>query len=126
MKNSSNRSYNSSWLIATGIVILAGWYLLFNQHPAQNNKSSVYIEPTVLIDHPRISTPSSINIDPPTYTDTTDYAPLTFHGYTCTQDCSGHEAGYNWAENKGITDPDDCGGNSNSFIEGCRSYAEEN
>jgi hypothetical protein len=50
----------------------------------------------------------------------------TFHGNTCTDDCSGHEAGYNWAEEKGITDPDDCGGNSNSFIEGCQSYAEEN
>jgi len=50
----------------------------------------------------------------------------TFHGNTCTGDCSGHEAGYEWAEEKGITDPSDCGGNSNSFIEGCKSYAEEN
>jgi len=57
-----------------------------------------------------------------------DYKPSgqTFHGYDCTEDCSGHEAGYDWAEEKGITDPDDCGGNSNSFIEGCRAYAEEN
>jgi hypothetical protein len=43
----------------------------------------------------------------------------------CTVDCSGHEAGYAWAEDKGITDPDDCGGKSWSFIEGCRAYAEE-
>lgn len=49
----------------------------------------------------------------------------TFKGYACTQDCSGHEAGYNWAEEKGIDDPSDCGGNSNSFIEGCEAYAEE-
>jgi len=49
----------------------------------------------------------------------------TFRGYNCTQDCSGHEAGYNWAEEKGITDPDDCGGNAHSFIEGCIAYAEE-
>jgi len=48
-----------------------------------------------------------------------------FKGYPCTVDCSGHEAGYEWAEDKGITDPDDCGGNSNSFIEGCQAYAEE-
>jgi hypothetical protein len=26
----------------------------------------------------------------------------------------------------GITDPDDCGGNSQSFVEGCQAYAEEN
>ena len=49
----------------------------------------------------------------------------TYKGYECTDDCSGHEAGYEWAQRKGITDPDDCGGNSVSFIEGCRSYAGE-
>lgn len=57
--------------------------------------------------------------------DTTDDG-LTFHGYDCTQDCSGHEAGYAWAEQHDITDPDDCDGKSESFIEGCRAYAEEN
>ena len=49
----------------------------------------------------------------------------TFEGKGCTQDCSGHEAGYAWAEDKGITDPDDCGGKSWSFIEGCRAFAEQ-
>jgi len=50
----------------------------------------------------------------------------TFHGYACTKDCSGHRAGYEWAERKGIADPDDCGGKSLSFIEGCRAYAVGN
>lgn len=59
---------------------------------------------------------------PPTHT----YAPpASFRGYRCTNDCSGHEAGYEWGEENGIDDPDDCDGNSESFIEGCRSYAEE-
>lgn len=53
------------------------------------------------------------------------YARSTFRGYDCVDDCSGHEAGYEWAEDKGIDDPDDCGGNSQSFIEGCKAYAEE-
>lgn len=44
--------------------------------------------------------------------------------YGCTQDCSGHNAGYAWAEQNDIVDPDDCGGNSQSFIEGCQDYAE--
>lgn len=44
----------------------------------------------------------------------------------CTQDCGGHNAGYQWAEDNGITDPGDCDGNSDSFIEGCEAYAEEN
>jgi hypothetical protein len=47
----------------------------------------------------------------------------TFHGYECLDDCSGHEAGYEWAELHMIFDPDDCGGNSQSFIEGCRAFA---
>ena len=49
----------------------------------------------------------------------------TFMGYECTEDCSGHEAGYEWAENNDISDVDDCGGNSNSFIEGCQAYVED-
>jgi len=49
----------------------------------------------------------------------------TFKGSSCTGDCSGHKAGYDWAEKKGITDPSDCGGNSDSFVEGCKSYARE-
>lgn len=45
----------------------------------------------------------------------------TFHGYLCKGGCVGHEAGYHWAENRGITDPDDCPvdpHNSHSFTEG--------
>jgi len=46
--------------------------------------------------------------------------------YRCTVDCSGHDAGYRWAEDNDIDDPDDCYGNSQSFIEGCMEYAENN
>ena len=49
----------------------------------------------------------------------------SYRGYGCTQDCSGHDAGYQWAEDHDVTDPDDCGGKSWSFEEGCRSFAEE-
>lgn len=38
---------------------------------------------------------------------------------------TGHDAGYQWAEDNGVEDPDDCDGNSDSFIEGCQTYAEE-
>jgi hypothetical protein len=34
----------------------------------------------------------------------------------------GHYAGYEWAESKDVSS---CGGNSNSFIEGCESYLEQ-
>jgi len=48
----------------------------------------------------------------------------SYAGDGCTVDCSGHDAGYQWAEERSITDPDDCGGKSWSFDEGCRAYAE--
>ncbi len=50
----------------------------------------------------------------------------TFNGYECTEDCGGHEAGYEWAEENDIYDSSDCDGNSSSFNEGCESYVEEN
>ncbi len=48
------------------------------------------------------------------------------HGDTgqCTEDCSGHDAGFQWAAEQGVTDSSDCGGQSQSFIEGCEAYAE--
>jgi hypothetical protein len=49
----------------------------------------------------------------------------TFEGYPCTKDCSGHEAGYKWAEDHDIDDPAKCGGTSQSFIEGCKAWAND-
>ena len=43
----------------------------------------------------------------------------------CTQDCSGHEAGFEWARDNEVTDESDCGGNSQSFYDGCVQFAEE-
>ena len=48
-----------------------------------------------------------------------------FMGYDCVDDCSGHEAGYDWAEEYDITNDYDCDGNSDSFIEGCQAYVDE-
>ncbi|WP_447937260.1 hypothetical protein [Thermomonas fusca] len=45
--------------------------------------------------------------------------------YVCTDDCSGHEAGFAWAQEHDITDESDCGGKSMSFIEGCEAFARE-
>lgn len=41
----------------------------------------------------------------------------------CTEDCSGHNAGFEWARDQGVTDPSECSGDSQSFIEGCEAYA---
>src|SRR5215213_5833147 len=49
----------------------------------------------------------------------------TFGGYDCTADCSGHAAGYKWAEEHSVSDPSDCGGSSNSFVEGCQAFTAD-
>jgi hypothetical protein len=54
------------------------------------------------------------------------YGSLTFHGYVCTLDCSGHEAGYNWGKTAGIRHPEGCPiapAYWHSFTEGCWAEA---
>jgi hypothetical protein len=93
---------------------------------------------TYLVTRP--STPKPVTPTPayspiPDQTSTPDQGEVpeqpTFRGDPCTSDCGGHEAGYNWAEEHGIDDADDCDtagdtSNSPSFAEGCRAYVEEN
>lgn len=43
----------------------------------------------------------------------------------CTEDCGGHDAGFEWARDNGITDESECSGNSDSFIEGCQAYVQQ-
>jgi hypothetical protein len=57
--------------------------------------------------------------------DDMDSSSSQFHGFDCKADCSGHQAGYDWAEEHDIADEDDCGGNSESFVEGCKAYVRE-
>ena len=49
--------------------------------------------------------------------------PVLFHGYACTEGCLSHQQGYSWASAHGITNPNDCHGTSETFIEGCRAFA---
>ncbi len=97
------------WVVLIGGIIL--WNVLKDDSPKVQPSYNTEVD-SVLNDD---TTQETLEADPP-----------TFHGYPCTQDCSGHEAGFDWAEEKGITDPEDCGGNSQSFIEGCEAYADEN
>jgi hypothetical protein len=59
----------------------------------------------------------------PANVDATDVEQPDFDN--CTQDCSGHEAGFQWAQEHDLTDEDECGGNSDSFIEGCQAFVSE-
>jgi len=75
--------------------------------PFQNNRTVPYEKPQ---SPPKAPTPAP--------------APM-FGGYPCIGDCSDDKAGYRWAEQNGITDPDSCTGNTGTFIEGCRVYARQ-
>ena len=42
----------------------------------------------------------------------------------CTDDCSGHNAGFEWARENGVTETWDCPeSRSSSFSEGCEAFA---
>lgn len=44
---------------------------------------------------------------------------LTFYGSKCTKDCSGHNAGWQWAKIKNKKSTGNCNSHSNSFNNGC-------
>ncbi|QQN67363.1 hypothetical protein JIR23_21180 [Bradyrhizobium diazoefficiens] len=50
-----------------------------------------------------------------------------FGGHDCSDDCSGHAAGYRWAEANNVTSESGCPlrGNAISFYEGCLVYVED-
>jgi hypothetical protein len=45
---------------------------------------------------------------------------------SCAHGCDSRADGYAWAEKQDIDDADDCVGRSPAFVDGCRSYVEEN
>lgn len=51
---------------------------------------------------------------------------ITRNNWDCKDYCSEQNAGYEWAKQNGITEPENCSGKSVSFIEGCEAYANEN
>lgn len=53
------------------------------------------------------------------------HAQQYFHGYLCSPDCSRDEVGYEWAAQHSITDPRDCDGITQGFIDGCQAWAAE-
>jgi cell division protein FtsI/penicillin-binding protein 2 len=54
-----------------------------------------------------------------------NYERTHFGGYRCSDDCSGHRAGYEWALRNDIDDDRDCEGKSLSFIQGCFVFVTE-
>jgi hypothetical protein len=53
------------------------------------------------------------------------YAPRTFLGYACTDDCEPHKAGFAWAEKWAVADVRSCEPLGHLEAQGCRAYVEE-
>jgi hypothetical protein len=91
----------------------------------QSKPTATLQEPAAATDKVSVDT-ADVETDSGDAGEDSDKEPEYFHGYRCTDDCSGHQAGYDWAEEHDIDDVDQCGGNSQSFIEGCQAWVEEN
>lgn len=48
-----------------------------------------------------------------------------FRGYPCSEDCSGHVAGYEWAKENDFLDYEKCETGNASFDEGCEAFVLE-
>lgn len=99
-------------LVAVGLAyVLAAQFVMYERRGAQESAASV----------------SQASVSPPPHPKpAAQRAPqLAFGGYPCRADCADDKAGYAWAKNNAVTDPDDCTGKTGAFIEGCRVYARQ-
>lgn len=106
--------YSILFVLAASVIVPFGFLVLgFFQPNTVQQTTQQQVQPTAPLDNAQV-TPS-----PSSYTEArgTD---------DCTSDCSGHEAGWEWAAEKEICDPEYDNGNSESFNEGVRAWAEEN
>jgi hypothetical protein len=101
-----------STIIGLALVIVFWWGIItFINNSNDTDKSQSYQD----------SQNSEYNVresDPDTY--------YSSQGFDCTDDCSGHDAGYEWASENDICDEYYEQSNSTSFDEGVQSYAIEN
>lgn len=106
-----------------GILVAAALaFVFFHSKPSDNTNS-----PAAVPSSESAPSDSGPTYSAPDASSEREQKKETFDGDPCTSDCSGHEAGYNWAESHGIDDEDDCDtagehSNSPSFAEGCKAY----
>lgn len=113
-----------SWT-ALGVAAMGWWvFQVSGQGQAtrwRGLRSAMFV--ITLLAVPSMAVATIIGMNPPAAPPTTYQEARG--AYDCTDDCSGHEAGWAWAEENDIASPEECGGRSQSFIEGCEAYADE-
>lgn len=103
-----------SALMVAGLLFVLWIQLSPQQQPVELPRDSAPLQDNRTIPDDQLPPPPQVSRPAP-----------RFGGYACIGDCSEDKAGYRWAEQNGITDPDACTGKSGSFIEGCRVYARQ-
>jgi|ERR1700677_419819 len=116
MNSPPNRSF--VWI---GVIVIAAMFYLGSQRNQTEPTDSAGTNSPVQL--PEATADNQKSYPPP------KPAPRSFAGYECKYDCSGHQAGYEWAEEHGITDGEACDAagehsNSPSFAEGCHAYVD--
>ena len=71
----------------------------------------------------RADQPTDYNGDGTITRDEAEDNPDVSDTYGCTSDCSGHQAGYEWAQANNVCDPNYSAGKSQSFNEGVRAWS---
>jgi hypothetical protein len=112
---------SDSWII--GILLIAGvwWWSAENRETEADRHvvegSTTLFNPRGDFDEESARADAIADVSASTFAEVGDNA-------TCTDDCSGHDAGFEWAKEHEITDASDCSGSSQSFVEACQSFAQ--
>ncbi len=114
---------NAGKILASTILLIAG-IIIFTY--STGDSSSTADKPVTPTYQPTYQPSPSTTTKTYSQPAPTRVAP-TYNGYTCTEDCGGHEAGYDYASDNDYTqdDVDNYSGNSDSFQEGLQSYVDE-
>jgi hypothetical protein len=94
------------------LIAVSGWYLFTDD----NKKEGEYTASSKSYQYENTTANSNNYYQSERYTNQVEEPSNPY------DDGSGHSAGYEWAEEN---DVDDCGGNSQSFIEGCEEYVSQ-
>jgi hypothetical protein len=120
----TKRTALSVIVIIAGMILFAAFQSLHStQEPDYGNPVAATARPTATFHD---AAPDAAPASNPAASAPIRYGSLTFHGYPCTLDCSGHMAGFNFGKATGVRRPGDCPNAPqyfHSLTEGCWAEA---
>lgn len=116
------KDVGSEWFWPALILLAVVWWASTRSSDAEADRhaiegSSTFLHPAGRFDEDAAREDATADVSASSFDQVGDTS-------TCTEDCGGHDAGFEWAKENGVTDAGDCSGSSTSFVEGCEAYAE--